>query len=140
MGRNNFHPPLQIKALRELSDLGYIQNFEFVKDVFGKYRFLFLLTNQEIGGEAVSTDFSKYKIRVECSTTLPPKIFIEEPVVSKMKHMYKDRSLCLYHWSKFKWGDDKSIAQNLIPWVYMWIYFYELWLKTDKWYGDEYLH
>lgn len=140
MGRNNFHPPIQVRSLRELFDLGYIRTFEFEKDFFGNYKFSFHLTNQPIDGEVVSTDFSKYKIRIEYAKTLSPKIFIDEPIITKMKHMYRDKSLCLYHWSKFKWGDDKSIAKDLIPWVYMWIYYYELWVKTGKWFGEEQTH
>lgn len=140
MGRNRFNPAIQISGLRELENIGYIENFSRKRDFRGNQTFTFSLTNQTIGGEEVSTDFSKYNIRIEYAKTLPPKIFIDDPSIKKMKHMYKDRSLCLYHWSKFKWGDDKSIAKTLVPWTYMWIYFYGQWLKTGKWFGDEYQH
>lgn len=140
MGRNSYNPALQVSGLRELENLHYIEDFVNVRSFKGDHRFTFSLTHQKIGDEIVITNFSKYKIRIEYSRTIPPKIFIDAPAIEKAKHMWGDKSLCLYHRDDFKWGDDKSIAKDLIPWVYMWIYFYELWLKTGKWYGEEHTH
>lgn len=141
MGKNRFKPATQICDLRELEDSQYINNFGFNWNLNKtSISFKFGLTQQKIGGEEVSTNFGQYKIRIEYSKTLAPKVFIENPKPIKHKHMYRDKSLCLYHRDNFKWGDNKSIAYNLIPWTYMWIYYYEMWLKTGKWYGDEYQH
>ncbi|MBN2819309.1 MAG: hypothetical protein JXP36_10090 [Bacteroidales bacterium] len=140
MGRNRFKPPLQIRALRALEEKGYIKEFCFKYDFTGNYEFSFWLTQQKIEGEEVATDFSKYKIRIKYKKTLAPKVFVEDPIIVKAKHRYGDYSLCLYHPNDFKWGDDKSIAFNLIPWTYMWLFYHEMWVKTGKWYGEEYQH
>jgi len=140
MGRYKFHPRLQLPNLHELQALGYIVGFKSEIGIWRNYTFAFNLTQQDIGGEKVEMDFSKYKIRIEYYTTLPPKIFIVEPKIEKGIHRYKDGSLCLYHPSNFKWGDNMSISHDLLPWVYMWIYYYEMWLKTGKWFGEEYQH
>jgi len=137
---NNFQPPIQIKGLREMQELEYIAGFKFKRDFRGNYKFFFQLTKQEIDGESVLTDFSRYNIRIEYTKRIAPKIFIEKPEIIKRKHQYSDGSLCLYHWSNFSWGDDKSISGDLLPWIYMWIYYYETWLKTGKWFGEEYQH
>lgn len=140
MGNNKFNPSIQVRGLRAMEQEGYIKHFCYKRDLWGNYKFSFWLTQQSIDGEDVETDFSRYKIRVEYVKTLEPKVFIEEPGLKKAKHRYKDERLCLYHPSNFKWGDDKSIAFNLLPWIYMWIFYNEIWLKTGKWHGDEYQH
>ena len=140
MGRYKFHPRLQLPILEELQALGYISEFKSKIGVWRNYTFAFYLTQQDIVGEKVTTDFSRYKVRIEYYKTLPPKIFIDEPLIEKGIHRYKDGSLCLYHFSNFKWEDNMSISSNLLPWVYMWIYYYETWLKTGKWFGEEYEH
>lgn len=140
MGNNRYNPTIQIDGLKELAAESYLSAFSFKRFLRSNLIFSFSLTQQEINGEKVDVDFSKYKLKVVCSKIHPPKIFIKQPIIAKPKHMYKDGSLCLYHWSNFKWGDDKSIARDLIPWTYMWVYYYEMWLSTGIWYGDEYEH
>ena len=140
MGKIRFNPAIQVAALKELVAKLYLSDFSFRLDLRRNISFSFTLTQQEIGGEKVEIDFTKYKIRVEYLKTQPPKIFVEHPIIKKRKHMFHDGSLCLYHWSNFKWDDKKSIARDLIPWTYMWVYYYELWLSTGIWYSDEYKH
>lgn len=47
-------------------------------------------------------------------------------------------SLCLYlnrtKHSEFHFGD--NLQETIIPWIKEWIYFYELFLMTGKWYGN----
>jgi len=47
-------------------------------------------------------------------------------------------SLCLFRNKKekreFKFGD--NLRETIIPWIQEWLYFYELYLITGKWYGN----
>ncbi|MCX2456014.1 hypothetical protein [Lacticaseibacillus nasuensis] len=62
-----------------------------------------------------------------------PHIFVNESNASK-----RIVSLCLYRnkvgMPEFIFGDD--LQQTIIPWAQEWIYFYELYLITGKWYGN----
>jgi len=141
MAMSRFKPALQISNLRRTEELGYITNLQFKRNFLnGSFTFTFDLTQQQIEGEDVPVHFSKYRIRIDYTKNIAPKIFVESPQITKRIHQYSDGSLCLYHRDNFKWGDDKSISKNLIPWVYSWVYFHFMWLKTGKWYGDEYKH
>jgi hypothetical protein len=136
-----FQPPIHVAAIKELERSYYICNLEFRRTFKGEYNFWFYLTDQEICGIKTGIKFSKYKIEIRYDVKSPPKIYVLSPeLVEKPKHVFPDKSLCLYHYSDFKWDDSKSIAYNLVPWIYLWVYYYEVWLQTGTWYGEEFLH
>ncbi|MCK9209108.1 MAG: hypothetical protein M0P66_18505 [Salinivirgaceae bacterium] len=136
----SYSPGYQIKQLQEICDNGIITNFSFSKNLYGTYTFKLSLTNQKIDGELTGIDFTKYKLNIVYKKSIEPYIYVTEPILVKRKHMHSDDRLCLYHKKEFKWSDKESIALKLIPWTIIWIYFYEMWLKTGIWYGDEYKH
>ncbi len=139
MSFNN--PAIHILELRELQNSGYIQSYSQKREIRGDYTFSFSLTNQLINGEVVDTSFEDYSIEIVYKKDSFPKVFIRKPVLVKNAiHLHLDSRLCLYHEDNFKWSDKKSIAYDLIPWVYMWVYYYELWLEFGVWYGEEYKH
>lgn len=141
MGTNKFNPAIQIHQLKALVTTNVLTDYKQSKNVFGEYNFRFNLTNREIGGEYVNTNFSQYRIEIIYSPKKAPNIFIVNPIlVPNAKHTFKDNSLCLYHWSNFSWDDSKSISNDLVPWIYLWIYFYEVWVKTGLWLAEEYKH
>ena len=45
----------------------------------------------------------------------------------------KEVKLCLHFFDEFKFL--QPITDTIIPWIQEWLYFYEIWLITDKWYG-----
>lgn len=54
-----------------------------------------------------------------------------------LPHVYSQRPvrLCL-HFPKYdEWTFDKSIAETLVPWTYLWLFYFENWLATDQWQG-----
>ena len=40
---------------------------------------------------------------------------------------------CLY--SERQWRPDLRISEYIIPWIYVWLRFYEVWLATGYWEG-----
>ena len=62
-----------------------------------------------------------------------PHIFLNESSADR-----DEVSLCLYrnkiNRSEFIFGD--SLKVTIIPWIQEWLYFYELFLITGKWYGN----
>ena len=86
--------------------------------------------------------FDKYKVSVVYNGTRPPNVFLlDPPLVDGAEHVYRcDRSLCLYYPKDWIWDDSKIIALTILPWTYAWLYFYEVWLDTGVWYGEEAPH
>ncbi|MEP7379135.1 MAG: hypothetical protein ABI725_06170 [Chloroflexota bacterium] len=90
---------------------------------------------------------SGLKFKVEIDTAFHPPVVrvLDPPLVNESgkslpKHHFADRTLCLYHRDDPGWDRRKPIALTILPWIFEWCYFYELWLETGVWYGIEYAH
>lgn len=70
------------------------------------------------------------------------KIFIDSPNIqyNNSIHLYKDKSLCLYH----PIMDNTELGfvplYKIIPWIIEWVIFYEQWKKYGVWLGKEIKH
>lgn len=81
-----------------------------------------------------------YKIKVEYELRSAPKVFVLDPELesrdgSTIPHRYRDGSLCLYLPSNNEWTPSKPVAQTIVPWACLWLYYYEVWYATGKWKG-----
>ena len=43
--------------------------------------------------------------------------------------------LCLYHPKYGEWRNNMSLAATFVPWIDLWLYFFEDWLVTGEWRG-----
>jgi len=78
----------------------------------------------------------EYQIQVQYSIRTTPKVkVVWPPLALKAPHLYHDGTLCLYWTDEWRWRPDQIIAQTLLPWAALWLYFYELWLDTGEWLG-----
>jgi hypothetical protein len=95
-----------------------------------------------IGDLPIKPELPIYTVSIIYRGDLRPIVRIKNPVlVDNPPHFYHDnKSLCLYHPIDYKWGKDKLIAIDIVPWVASWIYFYEVWLEHDEWLGPEAEH
>lgn len=89
----------------------------------------------------------QYTICLNYERGFAPRVWIVEPDFSKLTnlnfpHVYKEKSnmLCLYHPHDFHWHQNKDLIQTIILWSMLWIEFFEIFLKTGKWYGPEANH
>jgi hypothetical protein len=71
-----------------------------------------------------------------------PKVFVLEPALEdNAPHRYPNtKALCLYSFKLFQWNDNLFVADYIVPWTATWLYFYEVWKETGKWYGEEAPH
>lgn len=70
-----------------------------------------------------------------------PKVHILRPCISTdAPHVYTEGHLCLYHPREWGWVPTKFIASTIIPWTAEWLWFYEAWLLTGKWFGPSAPH
>jgi hypothetical protein len=48
---------------------------------------------------------------------------------------YKRIKLCLYYPSYKDWDQSMPLNTTFVPWIYLWLYYYEEWLYSDDWKG-----
>lgn len=79
-----------------------------------------------------------YCVRIEYRAPTPPKVWVESPALrervagERIPHTFRDGRPCLF---KFDFRSDMVIARSVVPWLMMWLFFYEAWLVTGEWQG-----
>jgi len=83
-----------------------------------------------------------YLVKIVFKVGRDPKVFVlEPPIEDYAPHRYPgSKALCLYSFKLFRWDDSLFLADYIIPWAATWLYFYEIWKETDRWYGEEAPH
>ena len=84
-----------------------------------------------------------YRLRIRQRKNYSPDVYVLSPNLNDLAdgrwlpHVYsqKPARLCL-HFPKYdEWTFDKSIAETIVPWAYLWLFYFEHWLATDEWQG-----
>lgn len=95
-----------------------------------------------IKGELQPTSRSEiYTVEIIYHFKQRPIINILNPVLIKnfkgesIPHVYPGNKLCLYQprYNEFKFSD--FISDTIIPWISLWLYYYEVWHITGDWLG-----
>jgi hypothetical protein len=84
-----------------------------------------------------------YRVKIDYTFLRFPKVYVLEPALpEKVPHRYADGRLCLYYPSYEIWSSEYLIAHTIIPWTAHWLWWYEMWLLSDKkiWFAEEYQH
>jgi hypothetical protein len=97
---------------------------------------------QFIGTLHVKQEFPLYKVMVHYRGDVRPIVKILNPeVVDNRPHWHPDvDEPCLYKPANYIWNKRRLIANDIVPWLAGWIYFYEVWLRRGKWLGPEAEH
>ncbi len=82
-----------------------------------------------------------YNFILEYTLNKNPKVRIISPSLKRnnkgeeIPHMYGQKHLCLYKpkYQEFKSSD--FLSETIIPWIALWLYYYEQWHITGKWLG-----
>ena len=80
-----------------------------------------------------------YQIRITYEVRQTPQVDIEDPVLKRrdpnerIPHTYDGDRPCTFR-PNFDWRSDQSLAL-IVPWVSMWLFFYEVWSVTGEWLG-----
>ena len=83
---------------------------------------------------------ASYRVRIEYEIHRAPRIFVEEPALElrcgkSIPHRYRNESLCLYLPGSGEWTAGKYLANTIIPWIVLWLHYYEYWQATGIWFG-----
>lgn len=89
-------------------------------------------------GKLKPTPFSQsYLIQVKYALKNRPNVFVLEPELTEenIPHRFADDSLCLFRYKYRDWDYTMRIADTIIPWTSLWLYYYEQWLVNGEWLG-----
>lgn len=89
-----------------------------------------------------------YAVRIEYKIGRLPKAYVESPKLTprdgaqSIPHVYRDPDLrpCLFYPDGTQWASHRSLARTVIPWLALWLYYYELWHATGEWCGGGAAH
>lgn len=107
-------------------------NFQFHKENH-KYVWIFNLQPTPLS--------QTYRVKIEYDLKHSPSIYVLSPILkscdgnSKIPHMYNQERLCVYLPRSGEWDKQKFISETIIPWVSLWLFYYEIWLSTGEWLG-----
>lgn len=65
---------------------------------------------------------------------LSPKLELAEGA-RRLPHVYKGDLLCLYYPRFQEWTSSKQLADTIVPWTSLWLFYYEVWVATGEWRG-----
>jgi len=81
---------------------------------------------------------ASYHARIEYRIPIKPKVWIEAPKLERRQedqripHTYADDRPCLF---KEDFRSDMALARTVVPWLALWLVFYESWRITGEWQG-----
>ncbi len=58
----------------------------------------------------------------------------------EIPHTYGPGKPCLFYPSRHCWRSDMKLSHTIIPWLSLWLVFYEMWRATGEWYGGGISH
>jgi hypothetical protein len=82
-----------------------------------------------------------YLIRIRYEKYRSPQVSVISPILelheeaSSLPHTFTGDYLCLYYSDYHEWTSDKYVAETIVPWISLWLLYYEAWLATGKWLG-----
>jgi hypothetical protein len=72
-------------------------------------------------------------------TSLRPTLCCR-PGAQRIPHTYIGNSLCLYYPKYHEWTPRDFIAETVVPWASLWLFYYEVWHATGVWFGAGVAH
>lgn len=82
-----------------------------------------------------------YRVRIEYEVADFPRVWVLSPELAtrddgiSIPHMYGQERLCLYLPGTGQWSGDLLLGHTVIPWISLWLHYYELWHLTGEWLG-----
>jgi len=85
-----------------------------------------------------------YTVEIDYALGYKPKAYVLSPSLRsydekiKIPHIYENDGPrpCLFLPDNNEWTGNKLIAETIIPWLSLWLFYYEIWLSTGKWLGE----
>ena len=87
-----------------------------------------------------------YDIRITYVRGRGPGVLVISPALTLLKgevsipHTFVGNYLCLYYRDYEEWSPQKYVAETIVPWISLWLMYYEAWLATGEWLGGGIKH
>lgn len=87
----------------------------------------------------------EYKVGIVYAIGKLPKSYVLSPELRsydekiKIPHTYEDENgprPCLFLPRNKEWTSNKLISDTIIPWLSLWLFYYEVWFSTGEWLGE----
>jgi len=81
----------------------------------------------------------KYIVRIEYTLGRRPKVLVLKPrllrrvIRQRIPHTFLDGSLCLH--IREDWNPAMFVADTIVPWTSLWLFYYEVWRAIGEWLG-----
>jgi hypothetical protein len=112
----------------------------FLKLQFPGFRVLTVRNELRCVGALQPTATSEvYRIELGYKVGLRPKVRVLQPPLrlapgkTKLPHVFERGDLCLH--LPDDWHPYRRISEFIIPWISLWLVFYEFWVLTGEWLG-----
>ena len=84
-----------------------------------------------------------YDVRIRYRRGDTPEVVVVSPDLNELAegrylpHVYSTNPvrLCVYDPKAEEWSPSASIANTIVPWIYLWLFYFEEWLVSDEWKG-----
>ena len=84
-----------------------------------------------------------YKVRIQYQQGNVPQVYVVNPDLvtlaegRRLPHVYEQNParLCLYLPGTSEWSAAKRISETIVPWTYLWLWYFEEWLASGVWKG-----
>lgn len=93
------------------------------------------------GGLTPTALSDTYRVRIGYRSGTSPEVSVIEPRLRRrdetepIPHTYIGDYLCLYRPKYREWLPTLFIADTIVPWTSLWLYYYEVWHATGEWLG-----
>lgn len=91
----------------------------------------------------------EYEVLIDYKLGGSPSVYVVTPCLrlltsEKIPHLYEGRfdhefkdavCLCLYMSKYGEWSSMKLLTDTIVPWVDLWLLYFEYWLATGEWEG-----
>jgi len=136
---------IKYKKLMGEQILSFRKQYASIKKAFPGFDVTWKNNIMVIVGNIKPTVLSRiYTVQIwygEINKKYIPKVTILNPKLEKnskgekIPHMYSEERLCLYFPKYKEFTSGKYISKTIIPWISLWLYYYEIWHITGKWLG-----
>lgn len=85
----------------------------------------------------------EYRIRIRFQQGDVPEVHVLSPDLNaladgrRLPHVYEQKPprLCLYLPREREWTSTMKIADTIVPWTHLWLFYFEQWLVSNEWQG-----
>lgn len=84
---------------------------------------------------------TEYRVRILHRPNRQPRVHGDGHALDhRCRHLYRDGSLCLYWPKEWWWTPGALLAETIVPWAALWLYYYEAWQECGEWLGPSSPH